>query len=109
MLAMITREMIEDFARRIATHFSPEKIILFGSHARSQAYAGSDVDLMVIMDHDTINVEKAIEIENTLDPRFALDLFVRKPSDVKKRVALNDLFIREIVESGITLYERAHS
>ena len=102
---MMNREQIDEFAGRIAARFAPEKIILFGSHARGQAYAGSDVDLLVILDHNMENVEKAIEIENTLDPRFALDLLVRRPNDVARRIAMNDLFMREIVERGVILYD----
>ena len=32
--------------RRLATRFQPHKIILFGSHARGTASAGSDADLI---------------------------------------------------------------
>jgi uncharacterized protein len=60
----------------------------------------------VILDHDGRNVDKALEIEDALDPRFPLDLLVRRPSDVAKRVAMNDLFMRAIVEGGIVLHER---
>ena len=101
----MTREKIEAFASEIAARFSPEKIILFGSHARGQAYDGSDVDLLVVLDHDTENVEKAIEMRIELRPRFALDLLVRRPTDVARRVAMNDLFMRDIVERGIILYD----
>ena len=107
---MVKREQIEQFANEIAKRYLPEKIILFGSHARGQAYAGSDVDILVVLEHNnTANVDKAVEILDTLDPRFALDLLVRKPGDIKKRVAMNDFFIREIVERGIILYDGNHS
>ena len=41
---------IQELARRVAERFSPEKIILFGSHATGRADSGSDVDLVVVMD-----------------------------------------------------------
>ncbi len=35
--------------RRIVHRFRPERIILFGSHARGDAGPDSDVDLLVVM------------------------------------------------------------
>jgi predicted nucleotidyltransferase len=106
---MIERETIDKFASEIAQRFSPEKIILFGSWGRGQAYAGSDVDMLVVLDHDARrNVDMAIEILNALNPRFAIDLLVRKPADIAKRIAMNDCFIREIVEQGKVIYEGNH-
>jgi predicted nucleotidyltransferase len=101
-------EQITDFAKDIASRFAPEKIILFGSRARGVATPDSDVDLMVILDHETENVEKAVEIRNTLHPRFPLDLLVRRPSDITRRIAMHDNFIREIVQEGVVLYERTY-
>ena len=39
------RKMISKMVDRIVEHFDPEKIILFGSHARGGARPDSDVDL----------------------------------------------------------------
>ena len=36
-------------ADRIVARFNPEKIILFGSHARGEGGQDSDVDLLVVM------------------------------------------------------------
>jgi uncharacterized protein len=106
---MTNSETIQNFASDLAARFHPDKIILFGSHARDQTYAGSDVDLLVVLDHNTRNVGKAIEILDELNPRFALDLLVRKPADITRRIEMNDLFIREIVEQGKTLYEAGNA
>jgi hypothetical protein len=51
---------------------------------------------------------KAVEILNTVDPRFPVDLLVRTPEQVKLRLELNDFFMREILETGQVLYEAAH-
>ena len=40
---------IAEMVRRIVERFDPEKIILFGSHARGDATPDSDVDLLVVM------------------------------------------------------------
>ena len=46
--ATSTPATIEEMVRRIAQGFSPERIILFGSHARGEAQEDSDVDLLVL-------------------------------------------------------------
>ena len=37
--------------RRIVKRFSPEKVILFGSHATGRAGPDGDVDLLVVMQY----------------------------------------------------------
>jgi uncharacterized protein len=106
---MVTEEAIRNFADEIARRYAPEKIILFGSYANGHPTQDSDVDLMVILNHPMRNVEKAIEIDYAIRRPFPLDLFVRRPSDIAQRVAMNDWFIRDIVEKGRVLYERPHA
>ncbi len=42
------KSAIDEIVSRIARRFSPERIILFGSHARGDAREDSDVDLLVL-------------------------------------------------------------
>ncbi len=46
---MVSMKEIQDVGQRIAFEFRPQRIILFGSHARGTAGEHSDVDLLVIM------------------------------------------------------------
>ena len=41
-------EVLEEIVQRIVEAVHPDKIILFGSHARGEAREDSDVDLLVI-------------------------------------------------------------
>jgi hypothetical protein len=38
---------------------------------------------------------------------FPLDLLIRRPADVDRRLRLGDFFIKEIMQDGKMLYERA--
>ena len=40
--------VLDGLVRRIAERFAPDKIILFGSRARGDAAADSDIDLLVL-------------------------------------------------------------
>src|SRR5438045_2460866 len=46
---MASRHDSDQCSRRIAEHFHPERIMLFGSHARGTPTPDADVDLLVIM------------------------------------------------------------
>ncbi len=105
----ITRKAISEFAQKAAKHFNPDKIILFGSYAYGKPNRDSDVDVLVIMPFKGRNPEKATEIWMATKPNFPIDIMVRKPAELKKRLKLGDVFLREIVEKGKVLYEAAHA
>ncbi len=104
----ITTAQIRKLSRRIAEHFSPDRIILFGSRAHGKARADSDVDLLVVMPCEGPGARKAVEILNRVEPDFAVDLIVRTPQELRKRLALQDRFLADIVHRGKVLYEAAH-
>ena len=45
----IDRATIQAIAKLIVERFDPEQVILFGSHARGEVGAHSDVDLLVVL------------------------------------------------------------
>ncbi|MDO9347931.1 MAG: nucleotidyltransferase domain-containing protein [Anaerolineales bacterium] len=102
---MIEMQKIYELRDRIVKHFQPIKILLFGSYAYGQPTEDSDVDMLVIMPFEGRGAHKSAEIATVTHPRFAVDLLVRTPEQVKTRLDLGDFFIREIVENGKVLYE----
>ena len=103
----ITYNEIEQFVNEVVQTFDPQRVILFGSHANSQASPGSDVDLLVIMDFEGRPQHQAFNIRKQIKRKFPLDLIVRRPSDINYRLAEGDFFFKEIMENGKVLYERA--
>jgi predicted nucleotidyltransferase len=104
---MVSFEQISALADQIAIAHNPEKIILFGSYAYGNPNKHSDVDFFIVMPFEGRVAAKASEIAISLDDiPFPLDLIVRTPEMVSKRIAINDSFIREIMTKGKTLYER---
>ena len=96
---------IQILADKIAREFRPEKIILFGSHARGDAQPDSDVDLLVIMDANQHPARTAAEITHRVHPRrYPLDLIVRSPETVRMRLQMNDWFLRDAMREGRVLY-----
>lgn len=102
---MPTMQQIQDLGRRIGEEFSPRQVVLFGSYARGDANRDSDVDLLVVMPFGGRSVDKSVEIRLKTTPTFPLDLLVRTPETVRKRIALGDNFLRDILQHGKVLYE----
>ena len=102
------REYIKQLCERIAEHYQPEKIILFGSHAYGQPTPESDVDLLVMMDFEGSPIQQAIKISRKLGLVTPVDLLVRTPAQVDERLRIEDQFMREIVERGEVMYEANH-
>lgn len=108
-LSRVSEQEIEGVVNQIVQEFQPDKIVLFGSYAYGQPNSASDVDMLVIMDTNLKESEQAVTICRHLDYHFGLDLIVRTPENVKKRLGLGDSFLYEITASGKTLYARTNS
>ena len=104
-----TKNEIRNFVNEVVQRFDPERIVLFGSHASDSTTLDSDVDLLVVMDFEGRPHQQAFEIRRTIKRSFPLDLLVRRPADVNRRLRMGDFFIKDIMQKGRVLYERAGS
>ena len=93
--------------RRIVNLFHPDKIILFGSHARDGAGPDSDVDLLVVMPLSGSKREKQVEIRLALQGiRIPTDIMVTTPEDFLWRQELPGTIERPAAREGRVLYAR---
>jgi uncharacterized protein len=104
---MVAIDEIRAFGRQLAAEYRPRRIVLFGSYAQGKARVDSDVDLLVVLPFKGSGISKAAEMIRRLRPRFAVDLVVRTPVDLERRLALNDFFLKEATRKGRVLYEAA--
>jgi superfamily II DNA or RNA helicase/predicted nucleotidyltransferase len=99
---------IEVMVERLKAQFAPERIILFGSHARGQANRHSDVDLLVVMDEVADPRQAAVQIDTALaDMPVAKDIFVTTPQEITQRGQLVGTILRPALREGKVLYARA--
>lgn len=103
-----TAKDIKHLCNKIAREFRPQKIILFGSHAYGKPDWDSDVDLLVIMPFKGTPHRQAVTIRSRIEAAVALDLLVRTPQQISRRLAMGDSFIREILQCGKVIYEADH-
>jgi len=100
-------EAIAEMVRRIVERFHPEKIILFGSHARGDADPDSDVDLLVVMPVEESRRKKASEIDLALwGLRLPVDVMIVTPSELERYRNIAGTIIRPALREGRVLHER---
>jgi predicted nucleotidyltransferase len=101
------RHQIREMADRIIARFHPERIILFGSHARGNAGVDSDVDLLVVMPVKGSKREKAVEIGVALhDFPVPKDVIVVTPDEFQRRKEVVGTVERPAAREGKVLYAR---
>ena len=96
---------IRAYCDAVVREFHPSKIVLFGSHAYGKPTPESDVDLLVVLGFRGNEVNKAREIRARFDAPFPLDLLVRKPGFIARRLQERDMFIELVMDRGVVLYE----
>jgi predicted nucleotidyltransferase len=104
-MALVKRTQIRAFSNAIAREFCPHKIVLFGSYAYGKPTEDSDVDVLVIMPFNRKRGRKSLEIRQCIPADFPLDLIVRTPEFIARRLQWGDCFIREVLGKGDVLYE----
>jgi predicted nucleotidyltransferase len=98
---------IQQMVERIVAQFHPEKIILFGSHARGDGTADSDVDLLIVMPVEGSKRAKQREIRAALhDVRVPKDIIVSRPEEFLWRKDIVGTIERPAAHEGRILYAR---
>ncbi len=97
---------------------NPAKVILFGSHAQGTDSAESDLDLLVVTNHDKTpqsygeKEEIYLEIARLLRDirsKVAIDLVVHTRQMHARFIEMNSIFARELLQKGVLLYESDHA
>ena len=108
---MIQRRDINRWCKTVAREFRPEKIILFGSYACGTPTKGSDVDVLIVMPlaRGQRDVRQAAAIRDRVRAPFPMDVLVRSPRQITRRLACGDGFISDILRHGRLMYEAEHA
>ncbi len=99
--------LMAEMVRRIVTNWNPDRIILFGSHARGVAGTDSDVDLLVVVplnrDRRTIRLGIRRALSGIGLPK---DVVVVSPQEMDRYRECPGTIIRAALGEGKILYER---
>jgi len=102
---MVPHETIEAMAWRIVERFAPQRIVLFGSHARGGASDDSDVDLLVVMPLLGTRLATAVEIRKVLRG-FGVpkDVVVLTPDEFARKKDVPGTIAFPAAREGVVLY-----
>ncbi len=66
MSTTLDQSLIDEIVRRILSVAQPDRIILFGSHARGEARERSDIDVLVVLPRMTSAHEEMVRLDRVL-------------------------------------------
>ena len=106
----VTDELLNEITDIIVREVSPRKVILFGSHARGDARADSDLDFLVVED-GPFNAQRSRRAEMTriwkvlFDYPIPMDFLVYTPEEIEKWRTSKNHVIAHALKDGKVLYE----
>ncbi len=106
---MLDKKIIDQITESLKS-FEPEKVILFGSQASGLASPDSDIDLFIIKNVPPDEVRnlrikiKLVLYSNLKNFKSGIDIILDSEERVLSRIAMGDLFYKEIFQKGKVIY-----
>lgn len=110
--AVSDEESIQRIVETIRDEYHPERIILFGSRVWGEPHRDSDLDIFIIKKTDKREVERMREVARLVRQfqqwpyRMPIEVLVKTPQDIEKRLKMGDDFVRRILTEGRVVYDR---
>jgi predicted nucleotidyltransferase len=100
-------KQLPEITRRIVQTCNPEKIILFGSYARGNAGADSDLDLLIIMQNIPHLRQESIRVRRSLRGLLTpVDIVVATTEQINRLGDTAGFIYQSALREGKVLYER---
>ena len=97
---------------RLTSKFNPLKIVLFGSRARGDAKASSDIDVLVVLPDfpfsEKRNKRVAVRrvLQDVFDVALEFDVLVSTPQEIERIGHVPGWLLHEALQEGKVLHER---
>ncbi len=107
---MALSDEVRDEIRESLRPLHPERVIVFGSYAQGGADQDSDIDLIVVLDSDTVpetyheRMMNRLLVRRALDAlnrEYALDVLVYTLAEWKRFQDSGSAFAREVASQGV--------
>lgn len=100
-------DQLPEITRRIIQTSNPDKIILFGSYARGNFSADSDLDLLVIVPGVKHLRQESIRVRRALRGLLVpVDIVIATPEQINRLGNVAGLIYQSAMSEGKVLYER---
>ena len=104
---METRDILRQIVDRVRRVADPQRIVLFGSQARSEARENSDFDILVVQPSQAPRFERSAPIYAALaDLPVEVEVVVYTPREVEDWSGVPQAFVTTAIREGRVLYER---
>jgi len=102
---MVSDAVIMDAGRRLAAAAcSPARVLLFGSRARGDARADSDLDFLVIERHVDSKLSEMVRLRDALPPlAVPVDVVVVSEEEVARRETVPSTLVHRALREGRVL------
>ena len=102
---MIDEQTLQEVVKRIVAAAQPSRVILFGSHGRGDADAGSDLDLMVVQPQVVDKYREMIRLRKAVGHiGVGVDVLVYSEAEMEERRDWCTSPIYWALREGRTLY-----
>jgi len=89
--------------------YAPERVILFGSHARGDTHQGSDIDVLIIKETERKFLDRILDVYEICRQSPRIEAIVYTPAEFEQKVREGCDFIQTALEEGIVIYEKQQS
>jgi len=105
-LRRVDSKLLQEIVRRIQAAAEPQRIILFGSRARGEGQAGSDLDLLIVVDTALPRHKRPLPFYRALAGLgVAKDIVVYTPAEVEDWKTASCSLVATALREGRVLYE----
>lgn len=104
---MIETKQINEIVSRIANHYHPEKIILFGSYARGNYNDNSDLDFILVKDTIAPKHKRGLEVRRLFyGLPIPMDFKIYTTTEFSTELSNRYSFLSSALQGSKVLYER---
>lgn len=96
---------IDSLLKQIRKRYNPLKIILFGSFARGDYDAYSDIDMLIVKETDKRFIDRIGEVLDMCNYKRQFEPLVYTPQELSDMSKWN-FFIKTVLKEGKVIYER---
>ena len=106
------KTILSEIVEKLKREYKHLKIILFGSYAYGNPTEDSDIDLLILKNTDKRRVDRFVRVKRIIynpNCKIPVSPLVYTHEELEERLRMGDDFIKEIIQKGTILYERASS
>jgi len=102
------KQDLERLLSKLIAGYTPQRVILFGSHACGEPDQHSDLDLLIVKETDKTPFQRRVEVGRIVQDRrrrTPIQPLVVTPQELERRIQMGDPFFLEIAKNGEVLYD----